>query len=179
MPVIILIPLLFLAASPQAAVMDHPPVVCPVRAAPLPVGLERWARRQPVRAGATAKAATALPLGVGITATLRPTPEITYAARPEKPGASASSGGMFAFTVRISGRYRVALGAPAWIDVLNGTSPVVSVAHDHGPDCTGIRKTVDFDLKPGRYLLQVTGNGSATLPLMIAHVSGYPLDHGG
>ena len=171
MPAIILIPLLFLAASPQATPeMDHAPDACPAKAVPLPAELEGWTRRRPVRAGARVKAATTLPLGAGITAMLLPMPAVTYAVRPEKPGTPANRGGMFAFNVFNSGRYRVALGAAAWIDVLSGSSPATSVAHSRGPDCTGIRKMVDFDLKPGRYLLQVAGNASPTLSLMIVRV---------
>lgn len=116
------------------------------------------------------KVATTLPLGVGVSATLLPTPKIAYVVRPEKPGGLVSSGGIFAFIVPVAGRYRVALGAGAWIDVLNGTTPATSVSHDHGPNCTGVRKMVYFDLKPGRYLLQVAGNATATLPLMIARM---------
>lgn len=171
MPAIILIPLLFLAASPQAMPeMDHASVACPSKAVPLPAGLEGWTRKRPVRAGATVKAATTLPLGTSVTATLLTTSALTYAVRPEKPGTSANSGGMFTFNVPASGRYRIALGAAAWIDVLSGTSPATSVAHSHGPDCTGIRKMVDFDLKPGRYLLQLAGNTAPTLSLMIVRV---------
>ena len=67
------------------------------------------------------------------------------------------------------------LGSAAWIDVLRdptlGTSgvapPIPSVAHAHGPDCTGLRKMVDFDLMPGRHLLQVVGNSTAVLPMMV------------
>lgn len=166
-----LIPLLTLAATPQAMpAMDHPTVTCPAAMAPLPAGLEGWTRKQAIRAGATANVATTLPLGVGVSATLLPTPKIAYAVRPEKPGGSVSSGGIFAFTVPVAGRYRVALGAGAWIDVLTGTTLATSVSHGHGPDCTGVRKMVDFDLKPGRYLLQVAGNASTTLPLMVARM---------
>ena len=166
-----LIPLLALAAAPQAMpAMDHPTVTCPRTMVPLPAGLEGWTRKQAVRAAATPKVATPLPVGVGVLATLIPTPQIAYAVRPEKPGRSASSGGIFAFTVPAAGRYRVALGAAAWIDVLSGTTPAASISHGHGPDCTGVRKMVDFDLKPGRYLLQVAGNASATLPLMVGHM---------
>ena len=166
-----LIPLLALAVAPQVMpAMDHPTVTCPATAVQLPAGLEGWTRKQPVRAGATAKVATTLPLGVGVSATLLLTPKIAYAVRREKPGGSISSGGIFAFTVPVAGRYRVALGAGAWIDVLSGTTPATSVSHGHGPDCTGVRKMVDFDLKPGRYLLQVAGNASATLPLMVARM---------
>jgi len=166
-----LIPLLALAAAPQTMpAMDHPIVICPATMAPLPAGLEGWTRKQIVRAGATAKVATTLPLGVGVSATLLPTSKIAYAVRPQKPGGSVSSGGIFAFTVPAAGRYRVALGAGAWIDVLNGTTPAKSVSHSHGPDCIGLGKMVDFDLRPGHYLLQVVGNPSATLPLLVAHM---------
>lgn len=163
---------LMLAAAPQQAMagMDHPAPSCAATTATLPAELQGWSRKTPVRAGATAARATTLPIGQGTVATLLATPKITYAVRPEKPGGSVSSGGLFTFTVSDPGRYRVALGSGAWIDVLAGTTPAVSVAHGHGPDCTGVRKMVDFDLQPGRYLLQVAGNGSATLPLMVARL---------
>ncbi len=163
---------LLLAATPSQAMkgMDHTAAACPATPAALPAELQGWTRRTPIRAGATATRATALSIGEGVIATLLPTPKITYAVRPEKPGGSISSGGLFAFNVAAAGRYRVALGSGAWIDVLSGTKPVISAAHGHGPDCTGVRKMVDFDLQPGRYLLQVAGNGSPALPLMVARV---------
>jgi homogentisate 1,2-dioxygenase len=64
----------------------------------------------------------------------------------------------------------VALGSGAWIDVLKGKAAMASVAHGHGPDCSGIRKMVDFRLSPGRYTLQIAANGEQTLPLMIARL---------
>lgn len=168
LPALILLSLLALSSSPQAMpAIDHPAVTCPATPVSPPVGLEGWARKQPIRAGSTAKTATALQIGSGVTATLLPTPQVTYAVSPQKPGQLGSSGGMFAFTAPTAGRYRVALGAAAWIDVVSGTTSVASVAHAHGPDCTGLRKIVDFDLGPGRYLLQIVGNTTATLPLMV------------
>lgn len=166
-----LIPLLLLAvAAPATQATAHTDTACPAKPAPLPAGLGGWVRKQPVRAGASAEAATMLPIGTGVAATLLPTPKIAYAVRPEKPGGSVSSGGIFAFTAPAAGRYRLALGSGAWIDVLSGTTPVASVGHGHGPDCTGLRKMVDFDLQPGRYLLQIAGNDTTTLPLMVARM---------
>ena len=171
MPATILLSLLLAAAPSQAmAGMDHAAAPCPATPAPPPSELQGWTRKTPVRAGATVASATTLPVGQGATATLLPTPKVAYAVRPEKPGGTVSSGGLFAFTAPAAGRYRVALGSGAWIDVLSGKTPVVSVAHGHGPDCSGVRKMVDFDLSPGRYLLQVAGNGSSTLPLMVARL---------
>ncbi|WCT73977.1 homogentisate 1,2-dioxygenase [Sphingomonas naphthae] len=165
-----------LAAAPIAAtaqgMADHPAPQCAATPAPLPPELSGWATRSAITAATTPaglKAAT-LTLGKGADATLGQTSGVTYVVRPEKPGGSVSYGGLFAFTVAKAGTYRVALGSGAWIDVLKGKTASVSTAHGHGPDCTGVRKMVDFALTPGKYVLQVAANGSATLPLMVTAV---------
>lgn len=165
-----LLAVLLALAAPQVAESTHDALACAATAAPLPAGMENWSRPGVARAGASAGAATPLKIGTAMTATLLPAPKVAYAARPEKPGTPASSGGVFAFTIESAGRYRVALGSAAWVDVLRGTTPVGSVAHGHGPACSTVRKMVDFDLAPGRYLLQVVGSGTATLPLMVSRV---------
>lgn len=48
--------------------------------------------------------------------------------------------------------------------------PVTSVAHGHGPACSTIRKTVDFDLKPGRYLLQVARSRTEAIRIMVSRL---------
>jgi hypothetical protein len=162
--------LLALAATQVAAPM-HDAEACPTGLTALPAGMESWSRPSATKAGTNAASATKLTIGTAVAANLMPTPKVTYAMRPEKPGGSVSSGGVFQFTVDAPGRYRVALGSGAWVDVLSGTTPAISVAHGHGPACSTIRKMVDFDLQPGRYLLQIAGNGTPTLPLMVARVS--------
>ncbi len=158
------------APAPQPKAAMHHDETCPATPVALPAGMEGWATPTPVNAGATPDQATRLTFGTAATAALLPTPKVTYALRPEKPGGSVSSGGLFAFEVSAAGRYRVALGSGAWVDVLQGTSAAVSVAHGHGPACSTIRKMVDFDLQPGRYLLQVAGNGTPSLPLMVSRL---------
>lgn len=153
-------------AAPPMAGMDHAPAACPA----LPAALAGWARMTPAVAGARAAGAPVLRIGVGARAALLPTPKVAYPRGPEKPGDPASSGGLFAFAVPVAGRYRVALGSGAWIDVVRDGNAVASAAHGHGPDCSGIRKMVDFDLRPGRYLLQISGNAGPTLPLLIARL---------
>ena len=64
--------------------------------------------------------------------------------------------------------YRIALGSGAWIDLISNGKPVISIAHGHGPACTGIRKMVDFDLKPGHYTLQISANADQQTSLLIA-----------
>ena len=166
-----LLAMLLALAAPQAAEPVHADEACPAAPAPLPAGMEGWGWPTSIRAGASAARPAPLAIGSAVTATLIPTPRLAYAVRPEKPGGSVSSGGLFAFEVPAAGRYRVALGSAAWIDVLSGSTPAMSVAHGRGPACSTVRKMVDFDLKPGRYLLQVAGNGTPTLALMVAHIS--------
>ncbi|MEH3040263.1 MAG: homogentisate 1,2-dioxygenase [Sphingomonas paucimobilis] len=151
---------------PQAAA----PRSCPATPVDLPRGMAGWTRPAPAAAGANPAKATLLAPGLAVRATLLPASGVTYAVRPEKPGAATSHGGIFAFDVGRAGRYRVALGSAAWIDVLRGTTPVASVTHGHGPACSTIRKMVDFDLTPGRHLVQIAGSEAAAVTLMVTPV---------
>jgi hypothetical protein len=142
---------------------------CPAGAPLLPSELSGWATRTPLTASTdkTGLKAAQLEIGKGADATLKPTPDVQYLVRPEKPGGSVSYGGLFGLTVTQAGTYRIALGSAAWIDMLAGKKTVASTSHGHGPACSGIRKMVDFPLKPGRYTIQIAGNGALDLALMI------------
>jgi hypothetical protein len=144
--------------------------VCAATVAPLPGELAGWSARRPIMAAGKASGlrSATLEIGSAVDANLKPTVDIRYVARPEKPGERGSYGGLFAFTVGEAGTYRVALGSGAWIDVLRGRTAIKSTAHGHGPECSGIRKMVDFPLEPGRYTLQIAANGEPTLPMLIA-----------
>lgn len=155
-------------AGGASAQMTAP--VCSQGKAVLPPELVAWSSPVPVQAAKDARALAAAELTVGqaATATLLRTSDLHYVVRPEKPGGSVSYGGLFRFAVKESGAYRVALGSGAWIDVLKGKTAIESIAHGHGPECSDIRKMVDFSLKPGRYVLQIAANGGDSLPLLIA-----------
>lgn len=152
--------LLFLLAQAAA-------IPCP---APVP-GPAGWTVPAPVTAGTTATTAGVLTLGRGATATLAPGATVTLAAPLEKGFAPGDRGGLFAFVVPTAGRYRVALGEGVWVDVVAGGKPLASANHGHGPDCSPVRKFVEWDLQPGRYLLQVAGHAAATLRLEVAKAS--------
>lgn len=159
-----------IALSLPQVVPTGPDEACPPTPVSLPHGMEQWRRPLAVTASATAAMPVLLAPGSAVRATLLPASGVTYAAPPAKPGAATSHGGIFAFDVVRAGRYRVALGSAAWIDVLRGTTPVASSKHGHGPGCSTIRKMVDFDLKPGRHLLQIAGSEAAAVTLMIVPV---------
>ncbi len=138
----------------------------------LPPELAAWPDRTALAAAADASslADARITIGKAVDARLRPTPEVRYALRPEKPGGSVSFGGLYALTVEQAGHYRIALGSAAWIDLVQEGKALVSTAHGHGPDCTGIRKMVDFSLAPGRYLLQVSANAAPDMPLLVTRL---------
>lgn len=144
---------------------------CPARPV-IPVELAGWGTGAPVTAAVDAQGigAAMLPVGKGVGARLRPTALIAYPLAAARTPVAGSQGGLFGFVVARPGRYRVALGAGAWIDVVASGKAVASVAHGHGPDCSPVRKMVDFDLAPGRYLLQVQNSTTPTLALMIARL---------
>ncbi len=160
-------------ASPSSnAAAQETGAGCADNSAMLPPELAAWSSRQPIMAASdvTGLPAATLAIGSAIDAALKPTADVHYLTRPAKPGGSVDYGGLFDFTVERQGTYRVALGSGAWIDVLKGKSPVSSTAHGHGPDCSGIRKMVDFPLTPGRYTLQVAASGEPMLTLLIAEL---------
>ena len=68
--------------------------------------------------------------------------------------------------VKKAGRLVVALDGGAWIDLVHEGAIVKSVTHGHGPACSGIRKMVEFDVTPGRYLLQIANAPSDKIRAM-------------
>lgn len=130
--------------------------------AELPAALAGWTTPGVLKAAASIKGSVTVRLtpGKAVALKLLPTPKVAYPLRPEKPGGSVSYGGLASFTVAEEGVWRVALSSGAWVDVVKDGSASQSVAHGRGPDCSGIRKMVDYRLTPGTYTLQI----AATAP---------------
>lgn len=153
---------------PQGMPMAAP--VCPKDAEPIPATLAAWTSKKPLIAATDVASAgrTVLVPGTAIDLALADTPSVTYVVRPSHPGGSVSHGGMLTFKVDSPGTYRVAIGSGAWLDVIGDNGALESIAHGHGPNCSGIHKMVDFALQPGSYVLQVAGNGEAHIALLVA-----------
>ncbi|RUN75668.1 hypothetical protein EJC47_15055 [Sphingomonas sp. TF3] len=154
---------LLIAAAPDA------PVPCPTPAAPLPASLVAWQTGLSLAAATDAPtlAHTKVTIGKRVEVMLAPTDTVRYRLAPGKPPAPGSMGGLLGVTVRRAGTYRVALGTGAWIDLVRARTSLTSVAHEHGPACSGIRKIVDFKLRPGRYVLQISGSKEAATPVLV------------
>lgn len=132
--------------------------------------LAPWSNPVERAAAVSAPEQASLNVGEAAQVTLRPTPEVRYLSTPGKLGDASSFGGMVSFSIAEPGTYRIALGASAWIDVVGAGSAVTSINHSRGPDCSGIRKMVDFPLGPGRYTLQIVGSGTPRIEVLIARV---------
>ena len=160
-----------LGSTPLAAQEMTAPAACTAPVAPAGE-LAPWTSPVPLIAagneGRTSR--VRLPVGQAARLTLLPTPEVRYPYRPEKRGGSVSYGGLVRVDVAEAGTYRVALSSAAWVDLVRGGSAVTSVNHGHGPDCTGIRKMVDYPLQRGRYTLQVSANGEQAITMLVARL---------
>ncbi len=152
------------ASRPACAVSDE---------AGIPPALSAWTARMPVAAAATMAdlPKASLPVGRGVDALLKPGGDVVFPALPAKPGGSVSYGGLYDLRIDEAGDYQVSLGAGAWIELVSGEVLMESSAHAPGPPCSSLKKTVVFPLKPGRYVLEITGNGEATLAVMVTRLA--------
>ncbi|NIJ38495.1 hypothetical protein FHR22_003206 [Sphingopyxis panaciterrae] len=143
---------------------------CTAGAPALPPELAAWGTRDAVTAAVDAAGAATGPITIGraVDASLQPAAAVDFAAAPGKAGEGESRAGLLGFTVETAGNYRVALGAGAWVDVIQAGTALASTAHGHGPQCSGIRKMVDFSLTPGTYLLQIAASATPSIAVMVA-----------
>jgi hypothetical protein len=126
--------------------------------------------------GAEVKAATASPeleparltLDQAASVTLHPGNDVRFVIAPEKTGSAGSYGGMLSLDVREAGNYQVALSAGAWLDMVQDGAAVASTGHEHGAECPGLRKMVSFPLKPGRHVIQLSGNREDTIQVLVS-----------
>lgn len=163
---------LLLIGPTQAQMAEKPAQTCPADPVAPPPELSGWVGR--VSVSATGKpdalgAATITP-GKGADVALLSVPDVTYPVRPSHPGGTVSYGGLIGFTVTQAGTYRVGIGSGAWLEMVRDGHALVSTAHSPGPACTGLRKMVDFALTPGSYLLEISGNGAPTLPVLVTRL---------
>ncbi|MBW6522477.1 homogentisate 1,2-dioxygenase [Sphingomonas sp. RHCKR47] len=157
---------------PAAAAMQDPatdPGCVNVRVA-IPPELSHWSQRTPLTAGNAPRNAPVLGIARAADLRLAPLGEVQPRIAPGKTPPAGSYAGLVMFQVTRPGTYRVALGQKAWIDVVRGRAGVASSAHAMGPRCTGVAKLVDFPLRPGRYVMQLTGAPAPTLPATIVRV---------
>ena len=162
-----LILILALLASPVSAQAPAAHPTCANARVVLPGELAGWSDRELVSVNVRAGEGASVMVGKAALVSLHPARQLALTRAPGKPFASNSYGGATTVSIRAAGKYRVALGGGAWVDLVMGGKAIASTAHGHGPQCSGIRKMVDFTLKRGTYSLQLSGSATDSLPLMI------------
>lgn len=145
-------------------------VACSNGRTELPAAWAQWNAARPIVAATTVAGAGAARFvaGEGIDLKLRPDPEVAYVSLPQGEGEAESFGGLAAFRIETAGRYGVGLGAGAWVDVSRDGKPTPTALFGPGPACSPVRKVVAFDLTPGDYVLEISGNETPDLRVMIA-----------
>ncbi|VVT08597.1 conserved hypothetical protein [Sphingomonas sp. EC-HK361] len=133
----------------------------------IPAALSGWSQQTPVTAGTKSGDGATLSIGQATNVSLHRGSTLTLSPAPAKAAAADSYGGTLTLSVAQAGTYRVALGGGAWIDLLLGGKAIASVAHDHGPKCSGIAKIVDFKLDAGTYVIQLSGAKSNAIAAMV------------
>lgn len=141
------------------------PAICPAPQVPAPGTWFRPDAVAPVSAGVPT-----VQIGPAWQSRLQPGETIRPAVPPERAAPAGSHAGLFAFVVPAAGRYRISLNTATWIEVIADGKAVASATHGHGQPCSGVRKMVDFDLKPGHHLLQLSGSKEPNIRFMVTRL---------
>jgi hypothetical protein len=172
-PLAIAAVLTLVAVAASALAQDRPRTVAKescAAPAPPPPEMAGWTSPTDLTAARhpSELASAALVLGQAFTVRLSPVTDVEFRVPPEKADGPQVHGGMFGLKIVQAGTYRMVSDAGPWMDVFQGQTPVTSIAHGHGPACTGLGKYVDFPLQPGDYLVQISESLSPTTKLMVA-----------
>ena len=154
------------APRPVSAADTQP--ACTQTDANLPAPFQSWTSKTNVEA-ATTPSGLDTPVatqGKALDVALHPANAVTWVTTPEKPPAAATFGGLLDLKPASAGTYVIAASNGAWLDVLKDSKPIASSAHEHGPACSTIHKQVEFQLTPGRYVLQISGAPEAHIGIL-------------
>jgi len=129
-------------------------VVCPAPAS--------WAKPATHTAARSPAMKFALPANGSSTLTLFPTDKVSLPGYTRKPKPFTFAG-LAALDVPKAGKLDVVLSDSAWIDLVRGGKAVASSDHAMTTGCPGMRKRVTFDVSPGRYVVQISEAGAASI----------------
>ena len=160
------------AARAQNRPNTAPPDTCAAKAAP-PPEMAAWSSPADAPAALSEAGLAKAPLAPGqaVTADFAPVGQVKYRVPPERADGPSTYGGLYSLHIAEAGVYRIASSAAPWMDVFVAATPVTSVAHGHGPACTGIGKMVDFPLQPGDYLVQFSESLTPKAELMVVKLA--------
>ena len=159
--------LLLLSDQSLAQAPPAPAPACKAIDAVLPAEWAGWTNLAPISAAANESGLASAELKVGKAAKAHLPAHTSWVMPPEKAPAAGAKGGLILLNVAQPGRYAVGLGNGSWLDAVSGSTAQTPVGHGHGPDCSSIRKYVEYDLKPGRYVLQISGSQEPDVGILV------------
>jgi molybdate transport system substrate-binding protein len=124
---------------------------------------------QKIAAAAASGSATPIRSGTLYQTELVAQDKVRFASPPGKTTvAKGSYAGLLKLPQVSSGTLRVTLNGAAWIDVLDGAHVLESVRHTGSHDCSLVRKSVEFSVRPERaLLLQISGSTEENISLVV------------
>lgn len=161
---IVLLPAVLLAGCASASAQPAAQA-CPKVAEP-------WKTPRAIASASDVAGAARTPsaLGEAIRFSLHPDGEVAYATLPQGAGEAESFGGMASFSIEGAGIYSVGLSESIWVDVEQDGRPVEAVHFGPGSACSGIRKTVSFELAPGTHVIELSGSTVPEVGVLITPV---------
>ena len=104
----------------------------------------------------------------GFSLALQAQDKVHFVEKPErKPRSEVPKAGIVSFTVPKPGVYQVTLSADAWIDLIQDGRSLRSLGSTGKRDCPEVRKSVRFDLHPGRATLQLSDASADSIKVAI------------
>lgn len=155
-------------ASTRAQERGEAVLVCPRDASQIPQVLEGWRSPAQLTSARQGIGPTIL-IGKAYEVALHPDAELKLPNLPGPIKDRVGRGGTMNFSVARAGIYHVALSSGVWVDIVRHGKALGSLAHGHGPACSGVAKVVDFKLERGRYTLTLDGSEKERTSVLLAY----------
>lgn len=129
-----------------------------------------WREARTIQSATSAQGASAAQFDKAVYLRLHADRDVTYVGPARRAVEKPSFGGIAEFAIERAGVYRVVLSENAWVDVIEDGKMIESGRFGPGGPCSGFRKAVQFDLKPGRHQLEISGNEDADVGVWVTPV---------
>jgi hypothetical protein len=109
------------------------------------------------------------PLAAAVTVALVPYADANLPVPPSRAPKSADTYAGFVNAAAIAkpGTYRVTLSAPAWIDAVQNGHALKSTAFSGASGCSGIAKSVKFELSAAPFSIELSGTTAHALTFVV------------
>ena len=115
-----------------------------------------WNKPQRHIAARSADMRFALKTGSAVQLGLRPRRDVRLATPAPRQADARSFAGLAALDVPRAGKLELVLSNRSYVDLVRDGRALRSTAHSDPRNCAGVRKVVVFDVKPGRYIVQLS-----------------------